>query len=343
MREDVGCGRDRETNISYNLTNVNNFDVKIIYDIGSNNGDDIAYYMLKANKVVAVEANPDLCKRISDRYSSEIKCGTLVVENCAVTDEKSGLIDFYISQANHVLSTLVAPSPQDRDKWKICRVEAVPIIDIIKKHGPPYYIKIDVEGHDESILKSLARAGVKPPFISAESHTLGVFTLLSEQMNYRSFKLVDGYSVSKVYRKRRIFSPIQNSNIEYSFPYHSGGPFGDDVDGPWLEKSTMLKFLALQQLGWKDIHATTTVEPIHMNSEGKWSSTLSSLIKSITYLEAKPRLAPGISDAIIFWRMLTHACKYFVDATLYDLKIRAKCILKRLSLHNNIPPKNIRE
>jgi predicted O-methyltransferase YrrM len=34
---------------------------KIIYDFGSNNGDDIPYYLLKSDLVIAVEANPALC------------------------------------------------------------------------------------------------------------------------------------------------------------------------------------------------------------------------------------------------------------------------------------------
>ena len=38
--------------------------MKIIYDIGANNGDDIGYYLKKADQVIAVEANPDLSKRI---------------------------------------------------------------------------------------------------------------------------------------------------------------------------------------------------------------------------------------------------------------------------------------
>ncbi|SDB18623.1 hypothetical protein SAMN05660653_00921 [Desulfonatronum thiosulfatophilum] len=42
----------------------------------------------------------------------------------------------------------------------------------------------------------------------------------------------------------------------YSFPLHSAGPFGNDVDGAWMNASTFLRVLALEGLGWKDIHAT---------------------------------------------------------------------------------------
>ena len=40
---------------------------KIIYDIGSNNGDDISYYLLKSDLVIAIEANPKLCDLIQKK------------------------------------------------------------------------------------------------------------------------------------------------------------------------------------------------------------------------------------------------------------------------------------
>ena len=46
---------------------------KIIYDIGSNNGDDIPYYLLKSDLVIAIEANPKLCNLIEEKFKNEIK------------------------------------------------------------------------------------------------------------------------------------------------------------------------------------------------------------------------------------------------------------------------------
>ena len=43
---------------------------KVIYDFGANNGVDIPYYLLKADLVIAVEANPKLCAQIQDRFSN---------------------------------------------------------------------------------------------------------------------------------------------------------------------------------------------------------------------------------------------------------------------------------
>ena len=71
--------------------------MKIIYDVGSNNGDDIPYYFHKSDRVVAIEANPILTEGIRQRFSSEIATGKLVVENCAVTvDDTQGAVPFYV-------------------------------------------------------------------------------------------------------------------------------------------------------------------------------------------------------------------------------------------------------
>jgi hypothetical protein len=62
---------------------------KIIYDFGSNNGDDIPYYLRKADIVVAVEANPSLCIEIEKKFVSELRDGKLFIENCVLTPDDS--------------------------------------------------------------------------------------------------------------------------------------------------------------------------------------------------------------------------------------------------------------
>ena len=57
----------------------------VIYDFGANNGDDIAYYLRKPCRVVAVEANPALCRQIEERFAEAIASGRLVVLCCVIT------------------------------------------------------------------------------------------------------------------------------------------------------------------------------------------------------------------------------------------------------------------
>jgi hypothetical protein len=76
---------------------------------------------------------------------------------------------------------------------------------------------------------------------------------------YNSFKLVEGGSVSRDYKNHKIITP--NGNEVYSFPHHSAGPFGEDVNGDWMPAGVFFRLLGLAGLGWKDIHATTVCDP----------------------------------------------------------------------------------
>ncbi len=230
---------------------------KIIYDIGANNGDDIPYYLMKADIVVAIEANRVLCELIGRRFASEIAVGRVIVENCAVTaDGPPGEVDFFIHRSEHVLSQMSAPLPELADQFEHVRLPSTSILDIVAARGAPFYVKIDVEHYDAAILRSLFDAGIRPPYISAESHNADVFALLVSLGRYDSFKLVDGDTVSSVYSDRKVFNDSEKALIPYSFPAHSAGPFGDDVDGEWMNADNFLLLLAVEGLGWKDIHAT---------------------------------------------------------------------------------------
>ena len=84
---------------------------KIICDFGANNGDDIPYYLKKADVIVAVEANASLCKQIETRFSSEITCGMVFVENLVLSIVGSKTeVEFYVHKAAHVLSQSPKPT-----------------------------------------------------------------------------------------------------------------------------------------------------------------------------------------------------------------------------------------
>jgi FkbM family methyltransferase len=230
---------------------------RVIFDLGANNGDDIPYYLLKSDIVVAVEANPILCELINEKFETEIQAGRLIVENCIVTDKTaSDAVDFYIHKSNHVLSQLPQPAPGNLMMFEKVALPAKTISELIDSHGHPYYIKIDIEHYDSLILRALFSTGIFPPFISAESHSIEVFALLVAQGGYNAFKIIDGRSVSKVYSNRLIVCENERKQAKFSFPFHAAGPFGNDVDGAWMTADNFLKVLALEGLGWKDIHAT---------------------------------------------------------------------------------------
>ena len=226
---------------------------KIIYDIGSNNGDDIPYYLMKADLVIAVEANPDLCNQIKTQFSKEITDGRLIVEN-VVMDISDGrdAVAFYIHNNNHVLSQF--PVPAHINNFRQVFLPSKNIISLIKEHGAPYYIKIDIEHFDQYLLQAIFLEGIFPPYISAESHSIDIFSSLVNTKKYQKFKLVDGATVFQKYENASILT--QDGEVTYSFPYHSAGPFGNDIDGPWLTQHQLYSALMTDGLGWKDIHAS---------------------------------------------------------------------------------------
>ena len=260
---------------------------KIIYDLGSNNGDDIPYYLKKGDIVIAVEANPVLCEEIRNKFNIEIEQGRLFVESCVLTTgDTPDEVYFYIHKINHVLSQF--PPPLNTGDFEKVLLPSKSVQQLISKYGDPYYIKIDIEHYDESILRTLFEHNIVPPFISAESHSIGVFSLLVAMGRYNAFKLVDGNSVSKKYINHKI---ISNEKAEfYSFPYHSAGPFGEDIDGEWMTADNFYQLLAFEKLGWKDIHATNVYAP---------NPTLTPKLLPYIKLGLRRRISPYISEPII--------------------------------------------
>ncbi len=229
----------------------------VIYDFGMNNGDDVEYYLLKARRVVGVEANTSLCEFVEQRYESEIASGRLTVLNVALAEQESdAAISFYLHKTNHVLSQLPRPAEAELHNFEVVRVACRTPANIVREFGEPIYIKVDVEHFDLAVLKNLFAAGIFPPEISAESHSADIFACLVAS-GYKSFNLVDGPSVASRYGRTKIAT--DDGPREFAFKEHSAGPFGEDIRTPWEDADTFLYTLASAGLGWKDVHASRVV------------------------------------------------------------------------------------
>lgn len=233
---------------------------RIIYDFGANNGDDVAYYLMKADLVVAVEANPVLADQIRARFAEPLANGRLAVENCVLTvDASAPGAPFYVHKHNHVLSQFPPPPEHELPRFDKITVRAENVIDLMERYGEPFYVKLDIEHYDHIILDDLLSRGVIPPYISAESHSIEVFATLIAKGGYQAFKLVDGRSVPTRYREWTIQTDAGPRT--HSFPEHSAGPFGGDISGPWMTRNNFFRVLSYAGLGWKDIHASRLDAP----------------------------------------------------------------------------------
>ncbi len=259
----------------------------LIYDVGMYDGEDTAYYLSKGFRVVAIEANPDLVKRARTKFAAAIAEQRLTILNVAVTPT-AGPLDFWINDE------VVEFSSYDQEVG--CRngmpchcitVQGVPFQDILRQHGVPFYLKIDIEAADIYCLCDLERS-YRPQYISVEATRLDLLWIL-HSLGYNAFKCVDQTRHSSragsfnnehfvgrlqgllrwyALRARNLTDKLFPSAHQRAFPPGTSGPFGEDTPGEWqsLERVAYnwLHFHlghrrrgTLNMRGWYDFHATT--------------------------------------------------------------------------------------
>jgi len=239
------------------MTNLNK-NKKVIIDFGANKGQNINYYLLKADIVVCVEANPKLVKEIQKNFSNYIRNKKLFIENVVVVGEKEGKkksIDFYIHKKMDVLSTLI--NPNNNQDFFQAKIKSKPILEILEKYLPKnsifYFAKFDLEGYDAIAINAMLKADFYPINISTEVHTLESLEAICNSKKYTGFKLQEGNMVS-----RYLNLPIKTKKgIKLmKFISHSAGPMGEDIPSDWLTEKSIRNKLRVEGFGWKDVHAT---------------------------------------------------------------------------------------
>jgi FkbM family methyltransferase len=241
--------------------NFNSNQKKIIFDFGSNNGQNLSYFLEKAEIVVCVEANTILTEKIKKRFDRHINNNSLFIENFGLS-EIDGVKDFYISKQNDVLSTLIPP--QNKENYQRITIPTTTPSNIIKKYRNKLslneieYIKIDVEGYDHIILDDLFKNNIYPKYISAEVHDSMVINLILNSP-YKSFKFSEGTEIGNNIKKIEFLNHKQE-NVKIDFVQHSSGPYGDDIPGKYYARDSVINYFLNNGLGWKDICCSLEVK-----------------------------------------------------------------------------------
>lgn len=235
--------------------------MRVIYDLGANVGSNIPYYLMKADVVVAVEANADLVERLENDYAAEIAGGRVHVVHRAVTTETAAAADqarFFVYSGEkpmgHVQSSLVQPEPGD-DHFTEIAVRLTHVAELFAQYGEPHLVKIDLEHHDLQVLQDLLRQEARPPYLSVEAHDPRILATLLLEEAYVGFKLVRGRTVEIDFADATIATDA--GPVQHAFPKHAAGPFGDDIPGGWLDRPSLVRHFGRFGPGWIDIHAAT--------------------------------------------------------------------------------------
>ena len=245
---------------------------KIIFDFGCNNGQNLKYFLEKADIVVAVEPNSNLCRKIKNKYINHINNKRLFIENVCL-GSTNGKVDFYISNDSDMLSSL---SKEYLINFKKIKIKAITPKNIVKKYLRKFnlknveYIKIDVEGFDDMILKNLFDNKIYPKYLSAECHRTQVLNLVLFSP-YKSFKVLPGEDIENLYKNTTI-TDKNNKKMNFCFPKHSSGPYGHDAfKHNFFLKDDLIIYFMNNGCGWKDLICSLDreehIQPIEYNPQ----------------------------------------------------------------------------
>ena len=240
--------------------NSKDFMLEVIFDFGTNDGADIPYYLMKASTVVAVEANPILCDQIRAEYINEVANGRLKIENVAVTVEETGQTDFYVHRMNHGLSQL--GKPEHPEQYDRINIPSLNVGELLQKYLSTdsvlkYYVKVDLENYDRYIIDAMFNMNFFPNWLSVESHSIEVMSLIISSGKYSFFNIIEGSQIRDNYNKTKV--GFEDKLVDFSFPEHPAGPFGNDIREAWVSGDDLFKILGYVGMGWRDIHATSEV------------------------------------------------------------------------------------
>ncbi len=147
-----------------------------IFDIGANHGHKTDIFLRLGARVVAVEPdeyNQNVLKEMFLKFRFSPK--PVVIVNEAVSDRRE-IVTMWIDKPGSAMNTLshkwadVLRMDEKRfghtlDFRSHKEVQTITLEDLINKFGPPFFVKIDVEGHEAPVLQGLKHS---VPYLSFE-------------------------------------------------------------------------------------------------------------------------------------------------------------------------------
>ena len=224
-------------------------------------GDDSDFYLRKGFRVVAVEADPEVCRATAERFPSFLETGQLKIVNKAIAPTP-GPVTFYRSQTpgwGSVVSKWACDNAALGVASEPIIVDGITLADLVREYGDAFYMKLDIEGMDRLALESLAATSVRPRYISMETSfardpSFAAVQAEFEQLarlGYDRFKIIDQVHVED---QRPPNPPLAGSYVPIRFTNGASGLFGEESPGPWLTReSALAMFRRLVRWKWLEV------------------------------------------------------------------------------------------
>lgn len=175
----------------------------LVFDVGANNGDRVNIFVELDAKVIAIEPNPKLAKKLNKKYGKKVK----VIQKAI--GETNEYVELYINDADVLSTTSKDFIQKTKDTGRFgelsnkfnetIKVEMILLDTLFNKYGYPTFIKIDTEGLEYQILKTLRNNKVNAlSFEFATPEVLNDLLLSIEHLNnigYKNFNIIFGESM----------------------------------------------------------------------------------------------------------------------------------------------------
>lgn len=255
----------------------------LIFDVGMNNGDDTGFYLECGFRVVAIEANEALCHHVARRFPEAVRDGRLTILHVAVAGQP-GEVEFWINEDHPEWSALdVASAARGGHRHRKVTVPAVLFGDLLRRHGVPHYLKVDIESADHFCLEGIREVGL-PEHLSIEVSDVHLIDAC-HALGYRRFMLVDQSSLLPIdawtgplgwipqlpriltvnrawpfrlirrlvgYRRIRALGNRSRRFPGRDFPIGSSGDFGPNLTGAWIPAEAAKSLWHRHHRHWTD-------------------------------------------------------------------------------------------
>lgn len=165
---------------------LSNFDLKgkLVFDVGANIGSVTESLLNLGARVVAVEPNFSLLSEIQARCP---KAADLVILPVAISS-RAAISKFYLSEYSGQSSFYDGWSDSEKST-QLVYVPTITFTEMINTFGTPYYIKIDVEGHEFDVVSGIP---ANVPLVSFEFH-------MNEERAREALKIIWKYKEVSIY------------------------------------------------------------------------------------------------------------------------------------------------
>ena len=249
--------------------------MRTVFDIGMYDGADTAYYLQSGYRVVAVEANPELVQRATEKFAAEIASGQMICLNAAISTSRNP-VELVLSGGDPGSSSMFGDRVAHKLPIGSITVPGMTMRDLLSRYSAPFYIKVDIEGADRLCVLSLTSEN-RPEYLSFEvGDDVEELIEHARKIGFGKFKIVSQTSFRELTNQECLYDRIIQRVVRelgyadcrrirragrFFVSGHSSGPGPWESDGNWCSADKALSRWRQAKAtgtssGWYDIHTT---------------------------------------------------------------------------------------